>query len=152
MTLVRTQSVEETVSLGRSFASSLKCGDVVALFGDLGTGKTHFVAGACGGLGVQSHVTSPTFTFVNEYVAAKCTVVHVDLYRIKAEGELSGLGVEEYFNERYVCFVEWADRMKRYLPSAFIEVTFAHGDNQNERLITVNRSRIKEQSLGGAGQ
>jgi tRNA threonylcarbamoyladenosine biosynthesis protein TsaE len=149
MTSVHSHSAGETLNLGKSFAATLHCGDVVALLGDLGTGKTQFVAGACEALGVRVPVTSPTFTFINEYHADNCTVVHVDLYRIAAERELASLGVEEYFDDHHVCFVEWADRMKRYLPDSFIEVTFAHGQSLDERLINVDRSGINKRRTSG---
>ncbi|MCK5572059.1 MAG: tRNA (adenosine(37)-N6)-threonylcarbamoyltransferase complex ATPase subunit type 1 TsaE, partial [Bacteroidetes bacterium] len=75
-------SPEDTLGLGRDYAARLRPGDVVALMGELGSGKTQFVAGICEGLGVRGHVASPTFTFINEYAAPFGTVAHIDLYRI----------------------------------------------------------------------
>ena len=125
--------------MGVSFAASLHGGDVVALSGDLGTGKTHFIAGACAGLGVRGHVASPTFTIIHEYPASTCTAVHIDLYRVSSDAELAQLGIEEYFAERYICFIEWAERMGMHLPASAIRVKLAHGTGHDERTITLDR-------------
>jgi tRNA threonylcarbamoyladenosine biosynthesis protein TsaE len=92
-----TTSVEETIALGRSFARSLKRGDVVALVGELGSGKTQFVKGVCEGLNVRSTVTSPTFVVLNRYegrdeIGNELLVHHLDLYRIRSTQELYDLG------------------------------------------------------------
>src|SRR5437867_11545985 len=135
MTSLHSHSCEETVQLGKALAATLKGGDVVALSGDLGTGKTHFIAGVCDGLHVRAHVASPTFTFINEYPADGRTVVHVDLYRISSDRELFDLGIEEYFSEQYVCLIEWAERMAEFLPHSSIQVRLAYGEGDNDRLI-----------------
>ena len=138
MTSFHSHSSEETIQFGISFARSLQNGDVVALSGDLGTGKTHFIAGVCMGLGVRGHVASPTFTIINEYPAVGRIVVHIDLYRITSPYEVAGLGIEEYFTERHICLIEWAERMTNLPPSA-IRVRFAYGENDSDRLIAVER-------------
>jgi tRNA threonylcarbamoyladenosine biosynthesis protein TsaE len=141
-------SREETLRLGQTFAETLKNGDVVALSGDLGTGKTHFIVGVCAGLGVRSHVASPTFTFINEYRAEGRTVVHVDLYRIASNRELFELGVTEYFTEQYICLIEWAERMAEYLPLSHIEVKIAYGKGENDRVILINERRENAKRAG----
>jgi tRNA threonylcarbamoyladenosine biosynthesis protein TsaE len=141
MTSLQTHSSDETTRLGRTFASSLRPGDVVALTGDLGTGKTHFIIGVCEGLGVRGHVASPTFTLVNEYAASGCTVVHVDLYRIMSMRELEGIGVEEYFNERYICLIEWAERLGTQMPRGAIRIHLAHGESESDRVIVIEDVR-----------
>lgn len=139
MTTVRTHSGAETIALGKMFAESLSPGSVAGLTGALGSGKTQLVIGICAGLGVSAHVASPTFTLINEYAAPFGTVVHVDLYRINSRSELAELGIEEYFNDRCVCLIEWAERMQEYLPEGAHQVTLAHGSGSDERVITFDR-------------
>lgn len=145
MTSFRTGSREETVGYGRSFAASLRPGDVVALFGPLGSGKTQFVAGVCEGLGVMAHATSPTFTLINEYPAPFGTVAHIDLYRISTRGEVAELGIEEYFSERCICLIEWADAVRDLLPPRHFEIQLSHGSSEAEReilVLEVNGARV----------
>jgi tRNA threonylcarbamoyladenosine biosynthesis protein TsaE len=137
MSTFRTHSSEETTQLGRTFASSLRAGTIVALTGDLGTGKTHFIMGVCDGLGVRGHVASPTFTLVNEYPGDACTVVHVDLYRVSTRHDLESIGVEEYFTDRNICLLEWAERMAGRIPLPYIQITLEHGNVENDRIITI---------------
>lgn len=132
-----TTSAQETSDLGRMFAATLKPGDVVAIVGNLGSGKTQFVQGACAGLGVNGHVSSPTFTIINEYVAPCGPVAHIDLYRIGSRSELADTGVEEYFNERTVCFIEWAETILDLLPPAHYLVRITQVGSDNEREITI---------------
>ena len=136
MTQIRTRSPEETADAGRVFASTLRPGDVVALTGELGSGKTRFVAGVCAGLGVRAPVTSPSFTLINEYPAPFGLVVHVDLYRISGDRELAELGIEEYFTEKCITLIEWAERAERLLPQDSRRVSFAHAGAETVRLLT----------------
>lgn len=137
MKRVVTRSPEETRALGRAFSRSAVPGDVIALEGTLGTGKTQFVLGACEGLGVRGPVTSPTFALINVYPAPFGSLVHADLYRINTLAEVAELGLEEYFNERSICFIEWADRVPGVLPRDAIVVRVQHGAGENERLFEV---------------
>jgi tRNA threonylcarbamoyladenosine biosynthesis protein TsaE len=107
MIRILSRSAEETEAAGRAFAGRLVPGDVVALTGTLGSGKTRFVAGVCDGLGVSGHIASPTFTIINEYPAPFGLVAHIDMYRIRNLNEVADLGVEEYFNSRCICLIEW---------------------------------------------
>lgn len=149
MTSFSSHSTEETVRLGHTFALSLKRGDVVAFVGELGTGKTHFITGVCAGVGARGHVASPTFTIINEYPAAGFSVVHIDLYRIASRAELAELGIEEYFNDRYLCLIEWAERMSDYLPDEYIKVELAYGADDNERLITIDQVQRESKAARG---
>lgn len=137
MKRVVTRSPEETRALGRAFSRSVAPGDVIALEGTLGTGKTQFVLGACEGLGVAGPVTSPTFALINVYPAPFGSLVHADLYRINTLAEVAELGLEEYFNERSICFIEWADRVPGVLPRDAIVVRVQHGAGENERVFDV---------------
>ena len=100
-----TQSREETVILGKLFGATLKPGDVVAITGTLGSGKTSFITGACAALGVRGRPSSPTFTLIHEYPAPFGIVAHIDLYRIGARTELDELGVDEYFNPQTIWLI-----------------------------------------------
>jgi tRNA threonylcarbamoyladenosine biosynthesis protein TsaE len=138
MNRVVTRSPEETVALGRTFASALAPGDVVALEGTLGTGKTQFVLGVCEGLGVRGPVSSPTFALINVYPADGGSIVHADLYRINTLAEVAELGLEEYFNGQSICFIEWADRVPGVLPPKAIIVRARHGESENERIFEMS--------------
>jgi tRNA threonylcarbamoyladenosine biosynthesis protein TsaE len=132
-----THSPAETVALGRSFAASLRPGDVVALFGNLGSGKTSFVAGVCQGLGAGGHVSSPTFTLINEYPAPFGIVAHVDLYRIHSLAELAEVGVEEYFGGTCIALIEWAESAMDLLPRAHHVVRIRYGEGEADREISI---------------
>jgi tRNA threonylcarbamoyladenosine biosynthesis protein TsaE len=138
MTSYQSHSTEDTVRLGKQIAASLRGGTVVALTGDLGTGKTHLIEGMCEGLGIRGHVASPTFTIINEYPSDGFTVVHVDLYRIGSSRELRDLGIEEYFDERFICLIEWAERMAEFLPPSYVQVILEYGNKENDRLIVID--------------
>ena len=132
-----TDSVEETIALGEKFSTKLSAGNIVALFGDLGTGKTHFIKGVCRGLGVHEHVASPTFTIVNEYDAGGVKICHVDCYRLQSEKELRNIGFEDYLFGSYICLIEWADRIEKLLPPVRIDVRFQLGSKENMRDIII---------------
>jgi tRNA threonylcarbamoyladenosine biosynthesis protein TsaE len=136
---VTTRTVDETVAAGRSFAAVLRRGDVVALTGDLGAGKTHFVTGVCAGLGAEGHIASPTFTLIHEYRASDCTVIHADMYRINSVREAFDLGLAEYFQPPFVTLIEWADRILDLLPKEHYLVELRHGASHGERIITIIR-------------
>ena len=135
MTRLFSRSAEETEAAGRAFAAVLRPGDVVALTGTLGSGKTRFVAGVCSALGIAALVTSPTFTLINEYPAPFGIVAHIDMYRISGMKEAAELGIEEYFNSRCVCLIEWVEMIRQVLPPSHFQVSFTHGDAESERSI-----------------
>jgi tRNA threonylcarbamoyladenosine biosynthesis protein TsaE len=135
---ILSRSAEETVSAGKAFAGTLRPGDVVALTGTLGSGKTRFVSGVCAGLGVPVPVSSPTFTIINEYPAPFGVVAHIDMYRIGTPGEVAELGIEEYLNDRCICLVEWAEVVSGVLPVLRYRVSFAHGEAETERTIRIH--------------
>ncbi|HUI65518.1 MAG TPA: tRNA (adenosine(37)-N6)-threonylcarbamoyltransferase complex ATPase subunit type 1 TsaE [Bacteroidota bacterium] len=138
MSALISRSTEETASFGRAFAHKLRPGDVVGLHGTLGSGKTCFVGGVCQGLGVAAHVSSPTFTLINEYPAPFGLVAHIDLYRIRDRAELPELGIEEYLNERCICLIEWAETVADLLPADSIHVTFSFLEAEQERRIVID--------------
>jgi len=106
-----------TTAAGESLGASLRAGDVIALTGGLGAGKTHFTMGLVRGLGSDDAVTSPTFTIVHEYLAGHLPVFHFDFYRMERESDVTGIGWDEYLDAGGVCVVEWADRFPSLLPA-----------------------------------
>ncbi len=122
------ESPEATVALGAGLGERLGDGDVVALEGDLGAGKTVFVKGIAAGLGIDPDaVTSPTFTLVHEYRdgRGRCRLFHLDLYRIDHPDAVHGLGWDEVVGGRGVAVVEWADRAGAWLPAERLDIRFA---------------------------
>lgn len=137
MAVMVTHSEHETVSLGKSFAEELKLGDVVAIYGELGTGKTRFIKGVCEGLGVREHVTSPSFTIVNEYRFPGGMVYHFDFYRVDSLNEIRETGFEEYLTLDGICLMEWADRARSLLPDHRYDITLSLGADNNSRTIVI---------------
>ncbi len=115
MATLESSSPEETERIAARLAYGLDVGDVVTISGELGTGKTTFVRGACRALSVSSPVTSPTYAIGNRY-AGRVTVSHLDLYRFSAMSELDWADLEPYFDDAVV-FVEWPEAAGSYLPS-----------------------------------
>jgi tRNA threonylcarbamoyladenosine biosynthesis protein TsaE len=138
---VVTSGEAETIALGRKFAGTLRSGDVVALYGELGSGKTQFVKGVCAGLGATEHVTSPTFTLINEYRQHPgLPVFHCDLYRIRSFEELCALGIEEYLDDAGISVIEWAEKAERILPRERYSVRFRVVEGIDRREIRIERS------------
>lgn len=129
-------SPEETEQLGEQLGRTLRPGSVVAYRGDLGMGKTAFTRGLARGLGCTCRVTSPTFTIVNEYSGA-LPLFHFDMYRLDSSDELFDIGWEDYLARGGVCAVEWSERVEDALPEDALWVSFARGDGENDRIITV---------------
>ena len=119
--MITSHSPEETAAIGARLAERLGPGDIVALTGELGAGKTCFTQGLARGLGVKGRVVSPTFVLVNEY-RGRLPVHHVDAYRTESLTELLDLGLEELFSGDGVTIVEWADKLLPLLPPHTIHV------------------------------
>jgi tRNA threonylcarbamoyladenosine biosynthesis protein TsaE len=109
-------SVEETIAAGRNYARSARQGDVFALAGDLGAGKTQFVKGFVAGLGSSAEVTSPTFVLVHEYNDGRLPVYHFDFYRLDNSEAVLRLGFDDYVFGDGVVLIEWADRSPDLIP------------------------------------
>lgn len=131
------QSPAETEAAGERLGRTLQAGDVVALTGELGTGKTCFIQGLVRGLGVAAPATSPTFVLINEY-RGRLPVYHVDAYRTQSLTELMDLGLSELFDEGGVTVVEWADKLLPLLPRRTVRVHIA-GLGDEPREITIHR-------------
>ena len=116
--IVTTNNENETVFEGIKLGRTLKPGDVVALYGELGAGKTAFTRGVAAGLGIGMNVSSPTFTIVNEY-PGDISLFHFDMYRLESENELFDIGWDDYNDRGGVCVVEWSEKV----PGAFTSDT-----------------------------
>lgn len=106
----------EAHAWGMQLASTLAAGDVIALCGNLGVGKTQITRGIVAGMGSKAAVTSPTFTLVHEYLDGRLPVFHFDFYRMESAAEVIGIGWDEFLNEPGVIIVEWADMFPELLP------------------------------------
>ena len=128
------RSEADTEKLGKEIADSLKPGDVVALIGDPGTGKTTLTKYIAEGLGIREMITSPTFTIVSEYRSGRIPMFHFDVYRLENSEDIFETGVEEYFDMGGVCIVEWADMIAEILPDDTKCVFMEYGENEGERI------------------
>jgi tRNA threonylcarbamoyladenosine biosynthesis protein TsaE len=126
-------SEAQTRRLGARLGSLLEPGDVVALVGDLGSGKTRWVQGVCEGLGVTDPVISPTFTLVNEY-RGRYPIYHIDLYRLTAAETLT-FGLEEYLDGEGISLIEWADRAGEVLPESYLAVELYYLEETKRRIV-----------------
>ena len=143
-----TNSQEETKRLGEKIGRFLKEGDVVALVGNLGAGKTVIANGLCGGLGVkESYITSPTYTIINQY-DGRIPVYHIDLYRLKNSSELYNLGWDEYIYGHGACVIEWADKASEMLSEEYLMINIEVTGKDN-RKITLHAKGASYKSLLG---
>lgn len=159
-----TKSEKQTIALGKKIAKTLKGGEILALSGDLGAGKTTLIKGIAQGLGIKKIITSPTFVLMKVYNVANgkwlmangkqkraighklqaishkpyaiSQLVHIDCYRIKSPQEILDIGANEYFGkEDTVVVIEWADKIKKILSKNLININLSLGKNLNERKI-----------------
>ncbi len=127
--VLSSKSPEQTLYWGKCLGRLLEGGDVVALVGELGAGKTTLTQGISDGLGVsdECYVTSPTFTIINEYMG-RVPVYHLDFYRIDSLSEVENMGLEEYFQGKGVALVEWAEKIEPFLPVNYLMVFLEYVD------------------------
>ena len=128
-------SPAETESFGRQFAGSVKPGDVLALSGDLGAGKTQFVKGLAAALGAPTTVTSPTFTLIHEYSGGRLPIYHFDFFRIEDRPSAERLGLDDYFFGDGVSVIEWAGRFPDLIPENARWISF-ETKSEEQRAIT----------------
>lgn len=133
-------SVKETKTFAEELSKKIKQGQVVALIGDLGSGKTTFSQGFAKGLGIDQHVGSPTFKLVSEYNGSYLDLYHVDCYRLNNFEEFLNLGGENLLlPNKGITLIEWADIIQELLPQETIEINFSRvKDNPNKRLLRIN--------------
>jgi tRNA threonylcarbamoyladenosine biosynthesis protein TsaE len=137
-----TNNEEETGELAREFAGVLGGGEIIALTGELGAGKTAFTKGLALGIGVDNTVTSPTFVIMKVYPAKKLNIrhfVHIDAYRLNSGEDLTAIGAVEYFNRKdSIVIIEWPEKIKDILPQKYLSITIEHLD-ENKRKILLPR-------------
>lgn len=126
---IRTNSPEETVEFGRRFGSQLRGGEVIALVGPLGSGKTHLIKGIVKGLdaeGIENEVTSPTFVLVNEYTG-RLDIFHIDAYRFDSIAQFEQIGFDDYCYPGSVVLIEWADKIEKAITAiSYIRLDLSH--------------------------
>jgi tRNA threonylcarbamoyladenosine biosynthesis protein TsaE len=125
----------QLIEYGRALADELTPGSVVALYGDLGAGKTTLAAAIGEGLGVKERITSPTFTIINEYYSGRLPCYHFDVYRVGGEEEMYELGYDEYFDGDGVTIIEWADLIEGLLPAGTIRVWLEYAGEGEKRTV-----------------
>lgn len=140
--VLSSKSPEQTLYWGKLLGMLLQRGDVVALIGELGSGKTTLTQGIADGLGVgkECYITSPTFTIINEY-KGRLPVYHLDFYRIDLPSEVENLGIEEYFQNDGVAIVEWAEKIGTFLPAEYLMIMLEYID-----------FRVRKMSMRGIGR
>ncbi len=149
--ILRTDSVDATQALGERLGRLLEPGDVVALSGELGAGKTAFTQGLARGLGVTRPVTSPTFVLVNQYpLPGGRALHHVDCYRLaNAPLEMWDVGLSDLMSGDDIVVIEWADRIPELLPDGYLEVAFTYLDDTHRRLCLIPHGERYEALLAG---
>ena len=143
------QGPQETHAFGKNLGQTLRPGDVVALSGELGAGKTCLAQGIARGLGIpeEYRITSPTFTIINEY-PGRLILYHLDVYRLSGVRDLDEIGYEDCFNDKGVVVVEWAEKIREALPkeTLFILLTYID-ENIRKIMLSDNRERINCKTL-----
>ncbi|MDD4899695.1 MAG: tRNA (adenosine(37)-N6)-threonylcarbamoyltransferase complex ATPase subunit type 1 TsaE [Candidatus Omnitrophica bacterium] len=120
---VISRSVKDTLNLGKVIARKLKPGDIICLFGNLGSGKTVLTKGIAHGLKLdEKDIISPSFVLLRQYPQAKIPLYHFDLYRLKSSGDILALGYEEYLYSDGATVIEWAERLKGFLPKEYLKI------------------------------
>ena len=149
--IVCTHSVGETERFAASFAASLRAGDVVALYGGLGMGKTAFVRGLAAGLHTTSEVTSPTYTLVHEY-EADLPIAHFDMYRIRSMDDLYSTGFFDYLDSGCVLVIEWSENVDAFLPPDARKIRIERGGAENERRVILSNADLGDGRFGAGGE
>ena len=146
---VISDSAAHTYQIARLIGKKLKKGDLLALSGELGSGKTCFTGGLARGLGVSEsyRITSPTFTLINEY-PARCRLYHFDVYRLSGYADFDDLGYEEYFSGDGVVVIEWAEKIEKIIPPESIFINFEYIDENKRKIIFKGtKNRLKELAI-----
>ena len=141
--IVTSVNTAQTERIGAEFAKWILAhkrdgeGCFVALYGDLGAGKTAFIRGAVSVAAPQAHTQSPTYTIVNEYASGRVPVYHMDVYRLQTEDDLYSVGFFDYLEQDAICFCEWCEKIRPYLPANHFSVTIQKALSAKERNIEI---------------
>jgi tRNA threonylcarbamoyladenosine biosynthesis protein TsaE len=140
--VIQTKRVSETIQIGKTIGGYLLPGDVVALVGELGAGKTQFIKGLAAGAGIgnPTYISSPSFTLINEY-PGKIPLYHVDLFRLEREKEAEELGLEEYFQSGGITAIEWADKIPSLLPTKNLLIRIAYVEKNTRSLEIIGKGK-----------
>jgi len=140
------KSVNDTLKIGKAIAGNLRQGDIICLFGELGTGKTVLAKGIAQGLGIErSKIISPSFILMRLYTQGRLPLCHFDLYRLKSLQDIMALGYEECIYDKGVTVIEWADRLRYLLPSECLKIKLSiKGDKQRLLVFKAPGRRYKE--------
>ncbi len=144
----KTYGPEETKGLAKQIAAQLRPGDVLAMIGNLASGKTTFTQGITAWFNIQEYALSPTFTYINEYHAEQLDIIHVDAYRLSSGRELIDMGIWEYYDSGAIVLIEWADIVAEAIPEDAFGLSFRPlEDNEMGREILINAPRALEINL-----
>ena len=131
------ESAADTERIAAELAESIEPGDMVALFGGLGVGKTAFCRGFAKGIGYNDEVTSPTFAIVHEYLGGRLNIYHFDMYRIESFDELYSTGYFEYLESGGVVITEWSENIENVLPNKYYRVEMSNPEQNDRRKIEI---------------
>ncbi|MBI3984809.1 MAG: tRNA (adenosine(37)-N6)-threonylcarbamoyltransferase complex ATPase subunit type 1 TsaE [Candidatus Levybacteria bacterium] len=135
--IITTQSLKETQNVAFDFAKTIKSGDILCFYGQLGSGKTSFIQGLAKGLGIARRIISPTFIIARHYDFNDLNFYHIDLYRTKTREDLLGIGIDEILSDdKNIVAIEWAEKLLDLLPLKRIDLRFEYVDD-NTRKITM---------------
>lgn len=140
---ITTYSEKETIEIAQNLESEKFPNMVICLEGDLGSGKTIFTKGFAQALGIEETVTSPTFNIIKEYTSGEMPLYHMDVYRL--DGDISDIGVEDYYKKNGVTIIEWADTIKDYLPDERLDIKIKVIDEDTRVLTFIPHGRIYEE-------
>lgn len=143
--VIQSKSTSETIRLGRSIGSRLRAGDVVALMGELGAGKTQLIKGLATGAGVgkPTYVSSPSFTLINEY-PGRVPFYHIDLFRLESQKEAEGLGLEDYLHAGGITAIEWADKIPSLLPEEMLSIHIVYTGKKTRSVEIIGKGKRYE--------
>ena len=146
--VIQSKSTSETIRLGKSIGSRLRAGDVVALVGELGAGKTQFIKGLATGAGVgkPTYVSSPSFTLINEY-PGEVPFYHIDLFRLASQKEAEGLGLEDYLHGGGITAIEWADKIPSLFPGEMLSIHIVYTGKNTRSIEMKGRGKHYEELL-----
>ena len=130
--------LEEIGKISKIIIKSIKKKNKVLFSGPLGSGKTTLIKSIMHDLGYNNHVSSPTFSLINEYIIKDKTIYHIDLYRVNRFDELYEIGFEEYLRSGNLCLIEWPEILDKLKPRNTIDINFEYGENFNSRYLTIS--------------
>jgi tRNA threonylcarbamoyladenosine biosynthesis protein TsaE len=151
--VIQTKSASQTIRLGKRIGGLLQPGDVVALVGELGAGKTQFIKGLAEGAGVgkPTYISSPSFTLINEY-PGRVPFYHVDLFRLEQEKDAEELGLDDYFQGDGISAIEWADKIPSLLPKDMLLIHIAYTGKNSRSLEIIGKGKHYEDLVKGLSE